>query len=319
MKRMFLKNYKSFSGLVLVVVLLISCEEILLEYDITNEEIGLIAPFDEALLNPSDISFRWEAVNGATQYEFQIAKPDFDQPEQIVVSEFLDENFFHVSLPEGIYQWRVRAFNSGYTTDYNRKSFQVENNQDFSSRRVNLLMPSDNLVTNQYVQEFRWDTIGEATLYRFQLLKDDVLMEEQVTSGNDFNYNLPNGVLTWQVRAENDTQNTFYSERKIVVDTIAPPKAELLKPEDNATFSNNTINFEWEISGDSTQGLTQEIDSIYIYKDLELEDLVKKSQGVNNSFSDILDRNETYYWYIISFDEAGNIGDKSDVFSFKIN
>lgn len=301
-----------------MVTLIVSCEEILLEYDISQQEIILSSPSNEATLSPSDISFRWETLVGATSYEIQIARPDFVEADQIYVSELIEDNFFDLSIPEGEYEWRVRGINSSYATAFSKGSFIVENDQDFSARRVNLLLPANDLFTNQYVQEFRWDTISGSTLYRFQLVKEGVLLNEQVTSGSSLSYSLPNGRFNWKVRAENETQNTFYSERNILVDTISPNKPKTLKPEDSISLSNNTVNFEWELTGDNSEILSPEIDSIYIYKDQDLQDLEVKAEGVNQVFSEILDRNETYYWFVISFDQAGNIGEPSEVNSFNI-
>lgn len=318
MKRISLTNYKKYVGVLILAMMILSCEEILLEYDISQEDIILSAPSNEATLSPSDISFRWETLVGATSYEIQIARPDFVEPNQIYASELIEDNFFNLSIREGEYEWRVRGINSSYATAFSKGSFKVENDQDFSARRVYLLLPSDDLVTNQYVQEFRWDTISGSTLYRFQLINEGVLVNEQVTSDSSLSYDLPNGKFKWKVRAENDTQNTFYSERNILVDTISPNKPKLLKPEDSISLSNNTVNFEWEITGDNSETLSPEIDSIYIYKDQDLQDLEIKAQGVNKVFSEILDRNETYYWFVITFDQAGNIGEPSEVYSFNI-
>ena len=318
MKRIFSIKYKGNISLLLFVFIIVSCEEILLEYDISEDEVNLLAPSNDAVINASEISFRWEFINGATEYEIQIADPDFDDPNQIVVSELTQDNFFNFSLPEGDYEWRLRGVNSNYHTPFSRNSFTVKNDQEFSARRVNLIMPSDDLITNQYAQRFKWDTISGASVYRFQLISDGVVVDEQATSSSSVNLNLPNGSFEWKVRAESNTQNTFYSERNILIDTISPNRPQLLKPEDSLSLSNNTVNFEWDDSGTNTEMLSSEIDSIYVYKDMDLQEEVLRAEGINKAYSEILDRNETYYWFVISFDLAGNRSEESEVRSFKI-
>ncbi|MNY78328.1 hypothetical protein D3C86_2185280 [compost metagenome] len=74
------------------------------------------------------------------------------------------------------------------------------------------------------------------------------------------------------------------------------------------------MSFEWtrgEIAGST------EKDSIYIYKDNALTTLHLKNEGVS-PFSASLDLG-TYYWFVKAFDEAGNVSDKSIVFSFTVN
>lgn len=299
----------------IVCLFCISCEEILLEEDISNFGLQLLAPSPNTIVSSSNVSFQWTDVNGATGYQIQVATPRFSNAEQIVINEEVEENSFSRQLPVGEYEWRVRAINSEFATSYSLSSFKVENNEAFSSSQVVLFSPQDDFITNVTNQNLEWQEVDGATSYRIQVLENDVVIDEETTLDSNVQINFPQGVLKWRVRAENDTQNTFYSGRNILVDTLEPNVPKLIKPEDEASLATASVTFDWdrdEITG------SNETDSLYIYQKASLEELVEKDRVIN-SYNTILERGETYYWLMKAFDEAGNVSNSSSVFSFSIN
>ena len=102
-----------------------SCEDFL-EVDISKEDVQLLAPTDGATLNNGNLTFTWNAIEGAERYHPQIAQPSFDGVLQIVRDTLLDNTSFRDSLGINTYQWRVKAENSAYTTEYSTNTLTIE-------------------------------------------------------------------------------------------------------------------------------------------------------------------------------------------------
>ena len=268
--------------LILTVILsffCLSCEEILMEEDISDSAIQLLAPTSNAVVKVSTIIFQWAEVDGATSYQIQIAYPGFGNAEQIIINTEVEVNMFTHHLPVGEYEWRVRAINSEYTTNYTLSNFHVESNENFSSNQLILLSPQDDLITNETTQDLEWQEVNGATFYRIQILKNNILVDEITSADPNIEIRFPQGDLKWRIRAENDTQNTFYSERNILVDTLSPNIPNLINPKNETNLNSPSITFEWEraeIPGSS------ETDSLYIYQRVDLDELVEKGRVINS-------------------------------------
>lgn len=299
----------------LLLLLVCSCEEILLEVDISENRPELFAPSNSSIVTASNISFEWDKVEGATSYRIQIVSPGFENVDQFLVNEILEETNFNRNLIPGKYEWRVTAFNGSYESKSTTASFEVENNEDFSASEVVLIRPENGIETNIFLQNLEWESIENASSYRLQIYEDEELIFEAATDTTNFEFSFENGEFNWRVRAETEIENTFYSENSIVVDTIKPNIAQLIAPINDTILSINSINFEWE--RELTLG-TNVIDSIYIFDDINFENLIEKNSGTG-SYNTILEREHTYYWFVRSFDEAGNESMSSKNFSFTIN
>lgn len=96
--------------------------------DISDEEIVLLAPANAVVFNTTDIiNFSWEAVLNAENYTIQIATPNFQNAIEIIENEVVNSSSYSVSnLEAQTYEWRVKAQNSEYETDYTKQSFTVE-------------------------------------------------------------------------------------------------------------------------------------------------------------------------------------------------
>ena len=110
----------------LLLLFVTSCEEIIEVEDISNDSVTILAPTDTAVLNITDINFSWNAVEDAEQYKLQIATPDFEMANQIVLDTTITATSFNQTLELGNYEWRVRAENSDYQTVYTIQSFTIE-------------------------------------------------------------------------------------------------------------------------------------------------------------------------------------------------
>lgn len=294
-----------------------SCEEILLEDDISDEIVQLVAPVNNADFYSTGLTLTWDPIENGKQYRIQIARPNFAHPIQIVVDEVTEKTSYSTQLNIGQYEWRIQAFNSGYSTVYSTRSFTIVSNEDFQNNTVTLLSPLDVIITNAASQNLKWEEIIGATGYHVQAINLDnnnITLEQDVTVEN-FNYTFPQGNFQWKVRATNGEQNTLYASRSLLVDTTSPNTPVLTTPANASTITDDEVTFQWTRT--SSANGSEEKDSIYIYKNVALTNLQYEGEQTSPYNSEL--PNGTYYWFVKSFDEAGNVSQQSTVFSFTIN
>ena len=112
--------------LIVLLVFVVSCEDIIEVEDISQETITILAPIDASSLILTDINFSWNAVEAAEQYKLQIASPNFEAATQIVLDTTISATNFTKTLDIGNYEWRIRAENSSYQTVYSIQNFTIE-------------------------------------------------------------------------------------------------------------------------------------------------------------------------------------------------
>lgn len=305
-------------GLILLLLICsISCEEggVLFETDISNSYVSIVAPTQGSEIASNSIQFTWDTVEGATEYEIQVATPNFENAAQVVLSNRDTLTSAQLEIAVGNYEWRVRAFNSAYNTPYSNAKFKVTPVENFSDNVVILLDPQNNTISNSASQTFSWQAVPGATLYRFQLLNtENAIITEQTTSATTVENKLEDDNYTWQIRAENGLENTLYSSNSLFIDTVLPNVPVPTSPEDNSEFTNNEITFTW--TREPING-SLEKDSLFVYEDELLTNLLFKKEVISPHIETL--ENNTYYWNLRSFDEAGNSSATSTTFSFMIN
>lgn len=307
---------KQFLYISLLLLTVLGCEEILFEEDITDDTVTIIAPSNGSQVESTSVAFSWNAVDQATSYRLQIARPTFENAIQIVEDTTVTNTNFSTTLVKNSYEWRVRAQNSGSETVYTTANFSIIESEDFAAREVLLSSPEDNAIVNTTSVTLQWETVTDATAYRIQLLDEsDQVVEESTSTSTSIQLTFPEGVTKWQVRAENNTQNTLYFGRTLTVDSMNPLKPIATAPADQATLTDTAVSFSW--TRELVAG-TAEFDSIYVYRNVQLTDLATKDR-VTSPADITLDAANTYYWFIKAFDEAGNQSEASDTFSFTIN
>lgn len=296
-------------------IFLISCEQIVLEDNISDKEVVLVAPQDNAQFNSTSVTFTWEAVQYAQKYRLQIAKPSFVAPTQIVLDTEITTTTTTTQLPIGTYQWRVQAISGNTTTAYKTRAITINSNQNFQDNTVVLTNPANNFVTKNTVQALTWQSIIGATNYQLQIYdSNNTIISDQTTANTGVNYTFAEGNFNWRVRASNGSENTFYTSNAILVDTTAPNTPTLSSPANTSVTSNTSISFQW--SRASIAGST-EYDKISIYRDSGLTNLHSETQS--SSPYNVTLTAGTYYWFVKGFDAAGNESNRSTVFSLTVN
>ena len=300
----------------LILIAFIACEEVLMEDDISDETVVLLAPADNAQFFSTSVTLTWEPVQYATKYRLQIAKPNFATATEIVLDTELNTSSFTQQLNIGEYEWRVKAMNSAYETNYVARKLTVVSNDDFESNVVVLNNPINDLKSNSVNQTLSWNAVIGATSYQLQIFDNaSTLLVDQTLATTSYLHTFAEGSFTWKVRASNETDTTLYTSRTILIDTTLPNVPTLTAPTNVSTTTSTNVSFNWNrtpISG------SQEFDSLYVYSNVALTNLVLKKRVTNPHSETILD-NGTYYWRMKSFDEAGNVSAVSSTFSFTKN
>ena len=103
-----------------------SCDEIIYVPDISEEIVQIIAPTNAVSVSAGNVNFNWQIVDEATEYQLQIATPNFAQAPEIGEERLTTRTSFDVELVANEYEWGVRAINAAYETVYTTPSLIVE-------------------------------------------------------------------------------------------------------------------------------------------------------------------------------------------------
>lgn len=110
---------------VTITILLCNCEAIFIE-NISEKTVVLLAPTDTSEVTNGTIQFNWQKVSEASQYEIQLAYPNFDNASRILVDSLTTGTTISKDLAAGDYEWRVKALNSNFSTAYSSYRFSVK-------------------------------------------------------------------------------------------------------------------------------------------------------------------------------------------------
>lgn len=210
----------------LVSFFIISCEDIISVQDISEDQVIALSPVNGAEVVEGDVSFSWSSIDLADTYEFQISTPDFTSAQEIISNTIVSDSITttistEMNLTAGDYEWRVRATNTAYQTDYTTNSLTVlEEEIPVSDLIVELTAPEDDLVTTATSIMFNWEPIEGIEGYR--LLIEDTSNEsvvfESLEQSTSQTVDLAVGTYLWKVRGENDTASTLFSERTLTIE-----------------------------------------------------------------------------------------------------
>ncbi len=197
-----------------------SCEEIINVENISNDNVQILAPTNNAQLSDGAISFNWQGLSGADSYELQIATPNFASATQIVLDSTVNSNSFTKTLSAGAYEWRIRALNSAFATPYTANAFNIVS--DLTNETVQLTMPEDGATVAPGAISFSWEAVSGAENYRLEIATPDfesgnTQIVETVITGLSFNQTLEANTYKWRVKAMNAISETAYSEYNVTV------------------------------------------------------------------------------------------------------
>jgi len=297
-------------------IAIVGCKTFL-EQDISNQTIVLLSPLKGTETEIASQTFWWEKVDGANNYRLQIVSPSFDLTEVLILDTLVATDKFTVNLYPSVLEWRVRAENSVYQTNWAVNKLKIYSTSDLTRQKVNLLSPGT--VTNSKNIRFEWDGLYNAKNYSFVAYKekweDNLEVTPTMIDTTFFMKEFGDGKYVWGVKAKNLTSETLYTQKSLIVDTTPPSMPVLSSPSDSLIVTTTMVEFTWS-SSDKTSGIAQ--DTLNIFSDKSLTKLVK-SVITNSKNAEISFANRSvYYWTVRSVDNAGNVGKKSDPFIFTI-
>lgn len=217
---------------VLVFVLgLVGCEDILEVPDISERSVNLLAPSDGSVLDDNAVNLNWEDMEEATGYSIQVASPSFENAAQILLDSVVEIDTLgylptqlRQNLLNGSYEWRVKAFNSGFETLYTSNGFQVNGDEDLDLTPPNtpqLISPGNGNDTSNTEIDFTWnreDVPGTAERDSIFIYSDESLQElttKALGANKSYTATLTAGTYYWFVKAfdaagnESGASNTF--------------------------------------------------------------------------------------------------------------
>ena len=309
---------KAFLTLLSMVIFIASCSDFL-EEDISDDPVQLITPLNGFTSIENSINFVWEEIEGATDYQIQIVTPSFDSIVSFVARTYLGEQIqFDTSLLIGKYEWKIIASNSGYETESTVYNFEIMEDTVGSliNKSIQLITPSDNLITNDPTIEFLWGTLLNATSYSIQVANPDFsnstfIFVDEETAEDNFSATLSEGNYRWRVRGENDISVSPYIERVLTIDLTPPTAPTLVTPLQGDTVTLPTT-LAWEFDPSST------MDTLYVYSDSLVSAPLIQIPTTDSDFDFDDPSFSHYFWRVRSVDAAGNVSDYSTLQKFYI-
>lgn len=286
-------------------IALAGCTDII-EKDLSGSGVVLRTPPDGDTTTSNVVTFKWDEVPHATEYQLQIATPDLDSPVSYAADTLIGSATISLPLAPGTYAWQVRARNSNSATEYFRRRLTVVQGSSLEELTPLLTAPAANAATADEPVVFQWQALAGAEDYRFELRTGDQtgpLVQAQIVAGTQLSVaSLPEGSYTWGVQGQSASSSSLFAYRALRIDRTAPTAPLLIAPAAGATILHVGFDFQWQ-SGTDAGTVT---DSLFV-NDVNTVH-VRAIPVAGGTYADSL-ANGTYTWWIRTTDAAGNYTD----------
>jgi len=305
----------------LLCLVLFACSDFT-EEDLENDTVVLLGPADEVSTETQTLTFWWDEVKGADKYRLQIAEPNFESIVRLELDTLIGANQFEHTLYPGEFEWRVRAENSAYTSNYFSRILSILEPVDITKQKVVLVSPGKEAKLNGKEVEFDWNELSIAHEYQFELHQSDWsgedVIDPKLLSESKLVLELEEGRYAWGVLARDTVkkEETPFTYRNLVIDLTAPNQATLSEPADKASVNGLTQIMSWTHQEDNE--LTDVAFVIQIFSDQDLTTLLEEKELESKQREYTFSATGTYYWRVKATDEAGNESDYTSAFSFTI-
>ena len=320
LKKLAMKNkYPYFNYNLKVVVILLglnilfySCSDII-EQNISNKQISILAPTDGYKTSISTQVFWWDELKGAEKYNLQIVRPGFSSIQNFILDTNVIGNKYTCSLVPGTYQWRIKGVNNGSSTEYITRTLIMDSIIDLTNQIIILSSPDNNFISNILSHTFEWDKLYNAADYQFQIKNknNSNYFIDTLLKDNSFVFSLYEGAFTWKVRAKNASSMSEYSSHSITID-ITPPDVSTLDSPIHVATANNPVALTW------TRDASAIADSLFIYTDSLVSTPVSKLYLTTTIYNYTGKVTQIYFWRLRSADAAGNWSGYSTARKFKV-
>ena len=265
-------------------------------------------------------TFEWNSVENSEIYQIQVDdNQDFNSPEYEDNTSETDRTP-STSFDQGVYYWRVRAFNT-YDTPGDWSStwkFTIS----IPPATPILLSPADDYLEETTTKPlFEWKSAQNAASYQIQIDNNQSFNsveyenETENTSRNSTT-DLTQGDYYWRVRAFNayDTPGDWSNTWKFTI-SIPPQAPKLTAPSDKAKIeTTNRPTFDWQSVTNTVQYQIQ-VDNSNSFSTPVYDDTVTNtSRKPSQSFSQGI-----YYWRVQAINKYGTPGKWSSTWQFIIS
>jgi hypothetical protein len=322
------KTIKYISTL-LFLVLIYSCTKEFIVKDIKNETVKIMAPVDNLNTPSNTVTFWWEELDGAEEYNLQIVKPTFNSVIQLLVDTTITGNKFTKVFTPGNYQWRIRAMNGGGNTAYTTRSLTIDTTSNLGLVTVNSISPIG-LLTGANVIDFKWSALNAAEHYEINILNGSgasIFSQNNITS-TSFSYTFVTTTdlvnYQWQVKAHNSFSFSQYNTpNSFTIDVTAPYASTITHPNYGDYVIGSSDSLVWLRDGSAVCdsviiSLDSNFNSVSRYSKRHYDKKLKFST-MNPTLSTSLSGNNYYWVKILTMDSVKNISAPSSKFKFKIN
>ncbi len=276
--------------------------------DIHQRIVTLRSPDSSVPLTGTSVTFWWDELPGAEKYQLQVVSPGFSQTTGLLVNEWLTGTTKVAELSPGIYQWRVKASNSQYSTGYSTGSFTIYKS-DISSQLVVLTTPGDQSLLNHSPVSFQWQKIDGCD-YQFVLKKgawdSGTEVQRKKLSGTTLDLSLADGDYTWGVKAidQTDQSETEFARYSFTVDKTPPSVPVLTSPVNNSSVTTGENILKWQSPDSGSDGVTY---TIHLYRQTgDQNTLILDQTLTSTEYTYYFTEAGTYLWQVKATDKAGN-------------
>ncbi len=260
----------------------------------------LISPINSAQIESTSVAFKWDSVNNATTYHFQLSTSSAFNSITNENSSLTSISYQVISLLNNQqYYWRVSANNINNNGPWsNISSFTTKVPPPVPAP---ISPPNDSTITPTNIT-FAWSQVSNAEYYHIQIstsasfnniIVDDSLLTVPAKTVDSLS---PNKIFYWRVLAKDSTTKSPWSNTQ-VVKTASQPNSTLAAPSLTAP-PNGSINqptsltLQWSsVSGASSY-------SVQVSTDSSFNNLVVNQSGLSNNSYQVsgLSNNTTYFW-----------------------
>ena len=277
----------------------------------------MTAPANALLTNDSTPSFTWNAVTNGNRYQLEISRvTTFATKALTFVGAPGILTYTATSLPNGVYYWHVRAFNTnsiaGPWSAY--RSFTV----DITPPAPPILNSPANAASVFGTPSFTWLTTATAALYQFQSDNNADFLTPTYSSGplTTLNHTPPAmtpALYSWHVRARDAAGNwsAWSAPRTITINPLAPPT--LISPTNGSISPNPAPTLNWGIEENAVSYQVQ-VDNNDDFNSREFDDTAAATSRIPApALTD-----GVYYWRVRQINLLGERSDWSTVWSVTI-
>lgn len=299
-----------------LILLLSSCSDIF-EEDLDGKKVTLLSPENGLNTSESPITFLWEKVEGATEYNIQIATPSFSSIRQIILDSSVTATKHTIALLPGTYEWRVKAVNNSSETGFSSYSITIDSTLNLQNKYVILTHPEINDTTNNPIYQIRWNALYGATSYLVQIFQgNNNLYSYKITTDLYYTDTLIDGNFKVIVLGQNSFSTSQYREKIIVVDQILPSKPFLTTPINNAIINDTNVTFVWSNVTDNGTPITYFLN---VYSDSLMSNQITPEIATrNNTYPVSFNSNSVFWWGVYAKDAAGNTSNFSGLRKFTL-